>query len=554
MNSTSKFLRLAAGVRFRVPGLPPVREAFSFFKAVNWFVPLLLLFTAIQLPGQDFYKAGAVVDVKLYFKEENWDVLLDSLKQIGNDDRLSADAIINGVRYQGVGVRYKGNSSYFSVRKSGSTKLPFNIKVNYTDKDLVLPGGFTSIKLANNFRDPSFLREVLAYELANKYMVAPQANFARVFVNDRFIGLYTNTESVDRPLLQRHFDDGKSSLFKCDPADWNVKTPPDCPPSDHASLQYLGPEPGCYQTIYELGQGDWQDLIHFTDILNRSPDQLEGILNIDQTLWMHAFNNVIINLDSYIGKFCHNYYLYKDSAGIYHPIIWDLNMAFGGFRYNGVDEAALSDEKLQTLSPYLHFRERNTKRPLIMSLLSNELWRKIYIAHMRTMLEEQFANGALVQRARELQRLIDPIVAQDTNRLYAYEGFKANIDTTAKADRTNIIGIAHLMNRRAAFLAEHPLFQREPPKIGEVKHRVDKGQALITAKVENAQRVWVFYRKGKSGAFQRTEMANDGAAGDGLWGIVLPHEPGLHYYIVAEDERSAVLSPRRASMECYVVK
>ncbi len=499
------------------------------------------------------------MDIKLYFKENTWDVLLDSLKQIGNDDRLSGDALIGAVRYKGIGVRYKGNSSYFSVRKSGSAKLPFNIKVNFSEKEAALPGGYTTLKLANNFRDPSFLREVLAYELAGKYMPAPQANFARVFVNDTFVGLYSNTESVDKPFLQRHFDDGKGSLFKCDPADWNIKMPPDCPPSDHASLQHLGQDPTCYQSIYEMEQGNWQDLIHFTEILNRSPEQLEQVLDIDQALWMLAFNNLILNLDSYLGKFCHNYYLYKDSAGIFHPILWDLNMAFGGFRYNGVDEAALSDEKLQTLSPFLHYRERNNKRPLIMALLSNELWRKIYVAHMRTMLDEQFANGALMQRARELQRHVEQVVQQDSNRLYTYEGFKMNIDTIAKADKSNIIGLAQLMERRAAFLAEHPLFQKEPPRIAEVKHAVLKDQLTITSKVERGQRVWVFYRKGRVGAFQRIEMADDGAnqdgpAGDGLWGVALPYTPGLRYYIVAEDERSAILSPRRASMEFYIVK
>ncbi len=518
-----------------------------------------MVFLAAPAQAQELYKAGAVVDIKLYFQDKNWDVLLDSLKQIGNDDRLAGDAIINGIRYKGVGVRYKGNSSYFSVRKSGSRKLPFNIKINFTDKNLALPGGITTLKLANGFRDPSFLREVLAYEIAGKYMPAPQANFARVFVNDDFVGLYSNTESVDTPMLKRFFDGGTGTLIKCDPADWNIKTPPNCPASDHASLQYLGPDYSCYHSIYEIEQGRWEDLTHFTQILNQAPEKLDSTLDIDQTLWMLAFNNLIINLDSYLGKFCHNYYLYKDSMGVYHPIIWDLNMSFGGFRYSGIDEAALSDDKMQTLSPFLHYREKNVKRPLIMQLLSNELWRKIYIAHMRTILEEQFANGAYLKRAQELQKLIDPIVQKDPNKLYDYEGFRVNIDSTAKADKSNIIGIAQLMNRRAAYLAEHPLFQKEPPKVLEVKHALHAGQLLINAKTEGATKLWVFYRSGKTGYFQRTVLFDDGThndnnASDGYWGIFLPYAKGMQYYLVAEDERSATLYPRRASMECLNVK
>lgn len=553
-NALFLFVHPKSGCCFSAPRLLP--------RAVRALAGVLLvgvLWGAHPVGAQDFYKPGAVVDIKLYFSDKNWDAILDSLKQIGNDERLTGDALIGNVRYKGVGVRYKGNSSYFSVRKSGSRKLPFNIKVNHTDKNLALPGNITAIKLANGFRDPSFLREVLAYEIAGKYMPAPQANFARVFVNDEFIGLYSNTESVDKTFLQRHFDNGKGTLVKCDPADWSVKMPAGCPPSDHASLQYLGQDSVCYPAIYELEQGQWSHLIEFTQVLANNPEQLEGILDVNQTLWMLAFNNLIVNLDSYLGKFCHNYYLYRDSSGVYHPIIWDLNMAFGGFRYNGIDDAALSDEKMQALSPFLHYREKNLKRPLIVQLLSNELWRKIYVAHMRTMLEEQFLSGAFVKRAQELQRLLDPIVQKDVNKLYDYEAFRLNIDTTAKADKSNIIGLAQLMNRRAAFLAEHPLFQKEPPKVLEVKHLIQKDGLLITARTDNARRVWLFYRQGNQGLFQRVEMRDDGASGDGapadnVWGYLLSAGKGLQYYLVAEDERNATLSPRRAAMECHVVK
>lgn len=557
MNSTSKEIsNLSIGFLPRLIGSRALRGV------CRWgcFFVLCLLAPAINAQVQDFYKPGAIAEIRLYFNEKDWDSRLDSLKQMGKDDRLQADAVINGTRYKDVGVRYKGNSSYFSVRKSGSGKLPFNIKIDYTVKGQALPGGVTTIKLANAFRDPSFLREVLAYEIAGQYMAAPKANFARVYANDQFIGLYSNTESVDKPFLQRHFDGGKGTFVKCDPADWNAKMPAGCPPSDQASLQHLGKDSLCYYGIYEIEQGYWADLIQFTYILQHKPEWLDSILNIDAALWMLAFDNVTVNLDSYLGKFCHNYYLYKDSSGVFHPILWDLNMAFGGFRYNGVEEAALSDEKLQTLSPFLHYREKNLKRPLLIQLLSNELWRKVYVAHIRTLLEEQFASGAYRKRAQELQKILDPVVQQDQNKLYDYEGFKANIDTVAKADKSNIIGIAQLMDRRAAYLAEHPLLQKAPPVISDAKHNMQKNQTtVITCKTENARNVWVLYRQGKTGVFQRAAMYDDGQHGDGAaadqtWGISLPYGKGLTYYFIAEDERNASVLPRKASHAPYQVQ
>ncbi|MCO1337264.1 CotH kinase family protein, partial [Microbulbifer sp. OS29] len=69
--------------------------------------------------------------------------------------------------------------------------------------------------------------------------------------------------------------------------------------------------------------------------------------------WMLAFDNALANLDSYLGAFCHNYYLFKDPSGIWRPIIWDLNLSLGGFRL--VDQkTVLTNDQLYTLSPFLH--------------------------------------------------------------------------------------------------------------------------------------------------------------------------------------------------------
>ncbi len=81
-------------------------------------IPLLfsILFVASSLSGQDLYDLMQVREVKVRFQQRNWDVILDSLKQLGNDDRLIGQVTIDGVLYDSVGIRYKGNSSYFSVR------------------------------------------------------------------------------------------------------------------------------------------------------------------------------------------------------------------------------------------------------------------------------------------------------------------------------------------------------------------------------------------------------------------------------------------------------
>jgi len=391
----------------------------------NTFLIFAACFSFARLTAQSIYELSEVMEVRIYFDRPDWDTYLDSLKQLGSDDRLEGQVVVNGIKYEKAGVRYKGNSSYFNVRNSGAAKLPFNIKVNYKDKRQSLPGGYATLKLSNVFRDPSFLREVLSYEIAGKYMPAPKANFAKVFVNDKFLGLYNNTESVDEKFLRKYFADNSGSLLKCDP-NWHAKKIPDCPEGDKASLMYLGEDSTCYMGLYELKtKTGWNDLIYLTKVLNKQSESLEQVMDVDQFLWMLAFNNVLVNLDSYTGRLCHNYYIYRDTLGFYHPIVWDMNLSLGGFRYTGLG-SPLSNEKMQRLSPFVHYKQKNPKRPLITNLLGNSLYRKIYIAHIRTILQENFSNAAYLKRAEEIRAMIDPFVQEDQNKLYSYEAFQDN--------------------------------------------------------------------------------------------------------------------------------
>jgi hypothetical protein len=518
---------------------------------------LLAFFGATGLLAQDIYDVKTIQEVKLYFDQDNWNDILDSLKQAGNDDRLVGKAIINGKTYEKIGVRYKGNSSYFNVRKTGSSKLPFNIKVNFKIKKQKLPGGYSTLKLSNVFRDPSYLREVLAYEIAGNYMPAPRANYARVYVNDDYIGLYNNTESVDDAFLKFFYNEKKGALIKCDP-NWHTNEENSCKKGDKASLMYLGQDSVCYFHLYELkDHSSWKDIIRLADILNNDPENIEDILNVDQTLWMHAFNNITVNLDSYLGRLCHNYYLYRDTSGVYHPFIWDMNLCFGGFRYTGIG-GPLSNEKMQRLSPFVHYKEKNEKRPLITQLLANNLYRKIYAAHIKTILEEQFANGQYLKRGKEIQDLIRADVEAEENKLYSQEGFETNLHISAKADKSNVIGIEELMQPRIDYLKKHALLSQPQPVISNVA-ALDFGDVVgISAQINDTEKAWLYYRYGTFDNFKRIEMFDDGGhndevMGDDIWGATINAGKKLQYYIVAEGSALAALSPERASFEFYEV-
>jgi len=341
------------------------------------------LFSSLQ--SQDIYSLNQIQTVKLYIDVPNWENRLNAYKKQGLEKRIPAKLVYNGVTYDSVGVRYKGNSSYFNTRKEDAVKLPFNIKINHAHKDQRLPGGFKRLKLSNVFRDPSFLREVLSYEIAGNYMPAPRATFATLYINDAYICLYNSSESVDSQFLNTKFGEGGGVLFKCDPA-WKATNTDGCKPNQKATLVYLGKDTACYKNSYELKtKTGWKEMVRLTEVLNNKIENIEQFLDVDQILWMLAFNNVLVNLDSYTVRLAHNYYLYQDSSGVFHPIIWDLNMSFGGFRFDGTGKA-LSNEELQTLSPFLHYKTKNPDRPLITHLFQNSKNRKVYLAHMNTIL------------------------------------------------------------------------------------------------------------------------------------------------------------------------
>ncbi|HMV50178.1 MAG TPA: CotH kinase family protein, partial [Blastocatellia bacterium] len=117
-----------------------------------------------------------------------------------------------------------------------------------------------------------------------------------------------------------------------------------------------------------------KELMELTRILNNETDKIETLLNVDVTLWMLAFNNVIVNLSSYTGQHSVNYYLYQDDDGRFYPIVWDLNLAFGSFKNTGVG-SDLKTRDLMQLDPMLHASDPT--KPLISVLLADETFNRV---------------------------------------------------------------------------------------------------------------------------------------------------------------------------------
>ena len=415
---------------------------------MNKRTPLFLVFACLsfhsfQLAGQDFYGSGTQ-EVRLELPYKHWDVKLDSLKKVNPDARALGTAFVNGQRFDSVGVRFKGNSSYFRTRNDTYKKLPFNVKLDYKVKSNKLKGEQTSVKLSNAFLDPSFIREPLSYEIIRSYMPAPQCNFTRLYINNVYYGVYINSESIDEHFIKKHFGVENGVIVKCDPDNWKrVRSQSGCPKGENASLTYLNDNFGCYDAFYEVDDpAVWNDLLNLIKVLNKNPEKIEEVLDVDQTLWMLALNNAMVNLDSYNGSLSHNYYLWFDTSGMAHPLIWDLNMSFGGWRRNFSFEE-MKDEELIQYQPLAEIE--NPKRPLISKLLRISYYRKIYLSHLRTINNDWLVSGKLNARAQALAKEVDPWVKLDSLKLYSYDEFKNGLEQSMKSGPDNVIGLVQLM-------------------------------------------------------------------------------------------------------------
>ncbi|AUC80993.1 CotH kinase family protein [Lacinutrix sp. Bg11-31] len=534
---------------------------------------ILFLLVFVKTHAQDLYDINTIQTIEIVFAESNWDALLDAEKAADNNYTEATSVSINGTIYNQVGVKYKGNSSY----NANQTKNPFHIELDtYVDQD---HQGYKDIKLANVMFDPSFVRETVAYNIVNQYMDAPQANYANVYVNGILIGLYTNTEAITKTFVNKHFNSNDNAFFSCSPPDGAGPQSTNFP-----NLAYLGTNSFSYDDAYEIKSDDetdatiavahWDNLIELTNALESDITNIEAVLDVDMAIWMLAFDNVMVNLDSYIGQFKQNYYLYKDDNGRFKSIVWDLNMSFGTFGQTGASGGGpggggggngslnSTTDKAQ-LDHLLHDTDANF--PLLSKLLAVPTYKKKYLAHYKTILTENISNSSYLTLANDYQALITTAVTADTNKFYTDAQFTGNINTDYSLGMNTASGLTNLMSARSTYLLSQIDFTNTQPNItGTVSSTTTPtigDTVTITSTVidTNTDAVYFGYRTDETLPFTRILMYDDGnhndsGSGDDIYGVdVIVDTDYMQYYIYAENNNIGAFSPARAEYEFYTI-
>ncbi len=502
--------------------------------------------------AQEFYDINTIQTISITFSQSNWDYLLDTAKA-GSDGYTMAQSVsINGTVFDSVGVKYKGNSTY----NPSYVKNPFHIELDtYKDQEYQ---GYKDIKLSNVAKDPSFLREVLSYSILRQYMVAPLSNYATVTVNGIVLGLYVSSESIGKTFVSKNFYSKDNAFFKCSPVDGATPGTTAIP-----NLVYLGPDSASYYAAYEIKSDyGWMDLLTLMSTLQSNVGAIENLLDVDRALWMLAFNNVLVNLDSYIGVFAQNYYLYKDNTGRFNCVLWDFNESFGVFSQTGTINLPNTPDKIQ-MTHLLHAGDAGW--PLVQKLLSVPTYKKMYLAHLHTILTENFSNNSYYTLAQSIQPIINAAVQADPNKFYSYAQYQSNLTTDVGFGPNSAPGITALMNGRNTYLSGLSDFTNTKPAISNVApsdtNPTINATVVITAHVlnTNASSVYLGYRGNEEHAFIKVFMYDDGAHGDGAAGdnvygaSITASGSTVQYFIYAENNNVGMFSPVRAEHEFYSI-
>jgi spore coat protein CotH len=510
---------------------------------------LFLIFLSTISNAQNFYDRTTVQTIEVFFGFTDWDSQLDAATV--TDSYIIADSVrINGITFDSVGVKYKGNSSY----NANNNKNPLHINLDYVKSNQDYQG-YRSIKLQNGYQDPSMIREVLSYAILEQFMDCPKANFANVYINGTLRGLYSNAENIDEKFNGDHYYLADETYFKCNPvggAGPGTTISPD--------LKYINMDSSSYFNGYELKSTyGWTRLVDLINTLNNDFTNIESKLDIDRAIWMLAFNNVLVNLDSYSGAFRQNYFLTWDLNSRFVPTIWDLNMSFNGFP-GGTGSGSGS----ATLDPFSNSTSNN--HPLIKKILANPMYKRMYMAHLRTIVQEIFENQTYITMANTIRSTIDASVQADPYKFFTYSQYQNSLTTAVTAGGgpgggISIPGIQTLMDARVNYFNTNTNYVFVAPTINSFASNNSSpnyGSTIyITANCTNESIVYLGYRLDHQLKFNRVQMFDDGAhfdgaAGDHIYGAqVVLNGVDFEYYIYAENSNAGIFSPQRAEHEYH---
>ena len=543
-------------------------------------------------PDKELYDTSILRTIFIEFPGADWETELADFYR--TDVEMPVDMTVDGKEYKGVGVQFRGNSSFFGV--SAGQKRSFNIRMEYGDHKGLY--GYKTLNLLNCHADPSFLRHVLYDHITGQYLPTSKSNYVKLVINGTSWGVYLNIQQYNKDFLADWYDTKKGIR-------WKVPANPQRAPG----LRYFGENLDDYKSYIHLKtteapEASWNDIVKLSRLLDETPaDKVEEVigevLNIDRALWFIAIDNLLMDGDGYLSR-ASDFLMYQDPGGRINLMPYDSNETFGlhggggggggsrrgrgrrpgdagGRRPSGPfgrpprlggDDAGRPDERRPSTPPPqeagresgqfsqspLEF-ENSRERPLISKLLSAPNLKARYLAHVKTILDESLDWKVIGPVVKDYRSVLGDEIARDTTKLYPTEAYEQGVDGNYSGGRRPVTGIKNFVTGRRSYLLKHPALLKPAPSISSVKASSTEPtpgkQVKISARTgkgEKADKVLLYHATGKFGAFEASAMKKNGTT----WTANIPAYPAgtrVRYYVEARasaETGTTVFEPRRA--------
>ena len=314
-----------------------------------------------------------------------------------------------------VDVRYRGDTSRLMPKKCW--------KVFFPGSDLFQSQ--EEINLNADYVDQTLLRSYVGYDFFDRAGVpSPRADYARLYVNDEYYGIFSQAEQVDELFLHRQGIEIHGNLYKPFYGSLKALDYIEDPEQREWWYRYYYPK----KTNRESGI---DDVVAFIELINHTddeqfPETIAETLNVNGWLDWYAVNILIGNFEM-LEK---NYYIYHDlSASRWTILPWDVDLAMGhNANAGGGGYGHLLDTELSWDNPIDSGTQESKKvdgkwNMLIDRMMAVPEFRSFHCRRLRELMADQFSPAETFPRIDAAFTRIRPWAEADPYR-WQPEGFQ----------------------------------------------------------------------------------------------------------------------------------
>lgn len=352
---------------------------------------------------------------------DDWQGLLETANE---EEYQSCTIVIDGEAFSNVGLRVKGNNSRRLVHEYGLER--YSLKVEFDHYEYNSYYGLDKFSLDASFQDNSYMKNWITYDMMDHMGVpTPLRSYANVRVNGEDWGLFLAIEEPEEAFARRVYGKNHGQLYKPDYKSLNDE-------NADVALRYTDDAFESYDNIFRNAKFDITDrdkerLIEALKILSTG-ENLESAVDVDEVLRYFTVQVFVVNLDSYLGRTGHNYFLYEEE-GIISILPWDYNLAFATYSLGMPDP--INDATLYVNYPINTpaSGEIMLNRPLYHNLMKNDEYFKQYHRYFDQLIKEYFESSYFEKFVEETKAMISPYVEKDPTAFCSHEDFLLAVET-----------------------------------------------------------------------------------------------------------------------------